>query len=165
MLHGLPKRPVMSLPQIQRPSPSTSASSSAARAQPTATQQAHQPAPAPPYHTIPPPIDSSASVLLSQIPLPENPLICYTQFGPVDGVRDRNLAVELMRRSLVQEWEEKGILDTWLAIVRTENQFISLWVFTVGSDGGNSASPLDSLHLDEMHGEYHPPSTTGEEYH
>ncbi|KAG9015514.1 hypothetical protein FRB94_000119 [Tulasnella sp. JGI-2019a] len=159
MIHGLPKRPVTILAPTtgQRPSP-TSASSSATRLQLPlpATQtlpQSQSPQTPQPPPNVTPPLDATATVLLSQIMLPERPLICYRQFGPVDGVRDHHLAVELVRRSLVKEWEDKGILDTWLTVVRMERQSISLWVFTVSSDdpAAHPSSSLDALRFDDMH--------------
>lgn len=159
MIHGLPKRPVTVLPPTiaQRPSPSASSSATRLPLPLPATQilpQSQSPQASQPPPIVTPPLDASATVLLSQIMLPERPLICYRQFGPVDGVRDHHLAVELVRRSLVKEWEDKGILDTWLTVVRMERQSISLWVFTVSSDNGatNTASSLEALQLEEMHG-------------
>ncbi|KAG8865115.1 hypothetical protein FRB96_000004 [Tulasnella sp. 330] len=158
MIHGLPKRPVTVLPPTtgQRPSPSASSSATRLQIPLPATQalpQSQSPQAPPPLPTVTPPLDASATVLLSQIMLPERPLICYRQFGPVDGVRDHHLAVELVRRSLVKEWEDKGILDTWLTVVRVERQSVSLWVFIVTSDSGapNSASSLEALQFEEMH--------------
>ncbi|KAG8906143.1 hypothetical protein FRB99_007533 [Tulasnella sp. 403] len=158
MIHGLPKRPVTTAtPPPPRPTATTPSAGSSSRSQlhTLPTHHAHLP-PTPPQPTFPttnPPLANTSEVFLSQISLPERPVISYRQFGPVDGVRNPHLAVELVRRSLIQQWDHCGILDTYLTVVRADKHSVSLWVFVVGSEttGLGDPSSLETLHFDEMH--------------
>lgn len=153
MIHGLPKRPVTTLPPVARAQTSSAGQprSQIHAAHPT---QAHHPPPPPPA-TVPlsNTLTSSSEVFLSQISLPERPVIHYRQFGPIDGVPNPHQAVELVRRSIIREWDAKGILDTYLTVVRADKHSVSLWVFVVGSEAAAPGSfSLETLHYDDMHG-------------
>ncbi|KAG8913863.1 hypothetical protein FRC00_001427, partial [Tulasnella sp. 408] len=152
MIHGLPKRPVTTIPPVAR-APTSSAGQPRSQIHAAHPTQAHHPPPPPPA-TVPlsNTLTSSSEVFLSQISLPERPVIHYRQFGPIDGVPNPHQAVELVRRSIIREWDAKGILDTYLTVVRADKHSVSLWVFVVGSEGAVPGSfSLETLHYDDMH--------------
>ncbi|KAG8993433.1 hypothetical protein FRB90_000697 [Tulasnella sp. 427] len=153
MIHGLPKRPVTTIPPVTR-TPSSSSAQARSQIHAAHATQAHHLPPPPPNTTVPLSnvLTSSSEVFLSQISLPDQPTIHYRQFGPIDGVPNPHQAVELVRRSIIREWDTKGILDTYLTVVRADKHSVSLWVFVVSSEGAAPGGfSLETLQFEEMH--------------
>ncbi|KAI9069535.1 hypothetical protein FKP32DRAFT_57752 [Trametes sanguinea] len=80
---------------------------------------------------MPPSVSLASSILASNIPLPDHPLIAYSVFSPLsaNGLE----CLELARRVVLRQNKDKTFLVSLLPVVHVAKDVCALYVFAIGS--------------------------------